>query len=117
MGSLVAQATMGTSAGRFMKRRYSWNEESKIEQAILKGIAFGFPKTKAATRAGIHRTTLFRWLERKPDFAEGFAKAWEQGSRRRNFLLWLNHPFRNKRPPTSKRSRSAPRYGKPRLKR
>lgn len=117
MGLIVGEMAMGPSRRSLMKRRYKWNEEAEIEQAIIKGIAFGFPKSRAAKHAGIHRTTLFRWLERKPEFARNFARAWEEGSKQRDFLLWLNHPFRDKRPPTSKRSRSFPRYGKPRLKR
>lgn len=116
MGSLAYPLALRTEE-RLMKRRYIWNEGAKIEEAILKGIAFGFTKRKAAERAGIHRSTLFRWLDRKPEFAEAFAQAWENGSDRRDFLLWLNHPFRGKRPPSSKRTRNFPRFGKPRIKR
>jgi hypothetical protein len=75
LGLIVGQMAMGTPGGRFIKRSYNWNEEDKIEQAFLKGIAVGFPKSKAAKRAGIHRTTLFRWLERKPEFVRNFARA------------------------------------------
>lgn len=100
-----------------MKRRYSWNEEAELERIILNAISQGYTKSKAAERAGIHRSTLFRWLDRKKDFADAFAKAWKAGSERRSFLLWLKHPFRGKRPPGTKRTRAFPRYGKPRVKR
>lgn len=98
-----------------MKRRYDWGDEDRIERRILECITAGCPKGEAAKRAGIHRTTLLRWLGRKVDFAEAFARAWRQGSKRREFRLWARHPFRGKRPPTSKRTRSFPRFGKPRI--
>jgi hypothetical protein len=100
-----------------MKRRYSWNKEERIERAILAAISQGSTKRQAADLAGIHRSTLFRWLERKSEFAAEFAKAWHAGAKKRSFRLWLAHPFRGKRPPTSKRTRDFPRFGKPRLKR
>jgi len=100
---------------KIMKRRYYYNEESQIERAIIQAIASGHPKVKAAKMAGIHRATLFRWLERKQEFAKDFAEAWNQGAKARDYRVWLNHPFRGKRPPTSKRTRSFPRHGRPRI--
>lgn len=97
-----------------MKRQYRLFEEAAIEDTVLKWISYGHTKSKAAKAAGIHRTTLFRWLERKPDFSKAFAAAWKEAAQQRDYLNWLHHPFRGKRPPAAKRTRDFPRYGKPR---
>ena len=44
-----------------------------------------------------------------------FAKAWEDGAERRDFLRWFNHPFRGFRPPADRCTRNFPRYGHPRI--
>ena len=98
-----------------MRRRYQWGEEERIERIVLANIALGCPKAQAAKLAGIHRTTLLRWLRRKDGFAAAFVQAWEAGKNRREYRLWLRHQFRGKRPPTTKRTRAYPRFGKPRL--
>ena len=98
-----------------MKRGYEYGQEEQIEIMILDRIGFGYTKKEAASHAGIHRTTLLRWLSRKSEFKKLFEEAWENGEKRRSLRLWLAHPFRGKRPPTSKRTRAYPKYGKPRL--
>jgi hypothetical protein len=39
-----------------------------------------------------------------------FDAAWRQGAKQRDYLAWLNHPFRGLRPPPGKRGRAVPRY-------
>lgn len=80
------------------------------EERIIAAVTIGATKKSAAKGAGINRRTLYRWLDDSPAFAEKFAKAWERGTKQRDYLLWLNHPFRGLRPPTGRGTRSKPRF-------
>ena len=82
---------------------------------ILRVVRCGYHHRRVAATVGIHRATLYRWLASDPDFGEQFAKAWEDGAERRDFLRWFNHPFRGFRPPADRCTRNFPRYGHPRI--
>jgi len=82
----------------------------KAKSQVLSLIEEGATKSKAAKTIGYNRLTLYRWLEADGCFSLDFDEAWETGKQKREYLLWLNHPFRGLRPPTGKGTRSRPRY-------
>ena len=83
-----------------------------LRSKVIQAIAAGANKKAAAKSAGIDRKTLYVWRTEDPDFATELMEAWSKGSERRDYLAWLNHPFRGLRPPTSKMTRSRPRYSR-----
>lgn len=97
-----------------MKRSIPPYERAITQGIILRFVRCGYHHRGAAEAAGIHRATLYRWLSLDPSFAVRFALAWEAGTRQREFRMWLAHPFRGNRPPTTKRTRDFPRFGQPR---
>jgi hypothetical protein len=100
-----------------MKRSIPPHDRLRIEQLILIAARFGRNLKQAAKAGGIHRATLYRWLEDNEDFSQRFAQAWEAGNERRDYRRWLAHPFRGFRPPAGKGTHHFPRYGKPRISR
>jgi hypothetical protein len=79
-------------------------------QIAISKAAAGGTKTAAAAAAGVDRKTLYRWRDADLDFLMEFDAAWRQGAKQRDYLAWLNHPFRGLRPPPGKRGRAVPRY-------
>ena len=82
------------------------------KQKALAAIISGSTKSGAARAAGIDRKTLYRWLDADLDFLMDLHAAWTQGEQKRTYRLWWNHPFRGKRPPTGKGTRSRPRFSR-----
>jgi hypothetical protein len=82
------------------------------KQKALAAITSGATKSGAARAAGIDRKTLYRWLDADLDFLMEFDIAWAAGAKQRDYLTWLNHPFRGLRPPTGKGTRARPRFSR-----
>lgn len=53
---------------------------AKQRAKILQKLAEGFSCKRAATAAGLHRTTLIKWRHEDSDFDEACAEAIEQGT-------------------------------------
>jgi hypothetical protein len=82
-----------------------WNRKS-ILRFLAEGCTFG----EAARLVGVHRQTLLRWRWDDPEFSKLVLEAQEAGKDERTFRLWLRHPFRGLRPPTSKGNGGKPRF-------
>jgi len=66
----------------------------------------------AARIGGISRVTLWRWCRDNEEFARLVLEARKLGSKRREYILWRDHPFRGCRPP---RKPGAPAGSSPRF--
>lgn len=77
---------------------------------ILSKLSEGCLVAEAATAAGIHRQTIWRWVKCSPEFAQSVIEARKTGEKERTYRLWLNHPFRGMRPPTGKGNGGKPRF-------
>ena len=85
--------------------------EARKEIAIAQATA-GATKTAAAGAAGVNCRTLYRWRLHDLDFAMDFDVAWTTGAKQRDYLAWLNHPFRGRKPPRGRGTRAIPRYAR-----
>lgn len=91
-----------------MRTKFRHREQAK--RSIVVAVGEGATKLQAAAGEGIHRVTLARWLAKDTEFASAFNIAWERGMEERTFRQWLSHPFRGKRPPHGKGTRTTPRF-------
>jgi len=97
--------------------RASLRGETFQIREVLDQLATGATFAQASKAAGISRITLWRWCRDDPDFARLVETARLVGLKMRTYRLWVNHPFRGKRPPrhTANRGSAYPtprfRYG------
>jgi hypothetical protein len=79
-------------------------------KVIVAKLGEGLTYGEAAAVAGIHRQSLWRWMNGSAEFAQAVAEARMQGLTERAFRLWLRHPFRGRRPPSGKGHGGIPRF-------
>ena len=77
---------------------------------IISKLIEGYTTNQASAAAGVTKMAVWQWRQAMPDFAQAVTAARELGRDERTFRLWLRHPFRGKRPPTGKDTRSTPRF-------
>ena len=77
---------------------------------ILVKLREGLTLGEAASSVGIHRQSIWLWMNDSDAFAHAVAEARMQGQAERTYRLWLRHPFRGKRPPTGKGHGGAPKF-------
>jgi len=94
-----------TCLGQYPPMNFDWRG-----RLILRWLAEGVTMKEAATAAGMTRQGIYWRCGVSPDFALAVTEARETGKDERTFRLWLRHPFRGKRPPTGKGTRSVPRF-------
>jgi hypothetical protein len=71
-------------------------------QSILRRLEEGYTLQQAAIAGKISRQAIWKRMKSSPEFAEAVVVAREVGKDEREFRMWLRHPFRGRRPPTSK---------------
>jgi len=69
---------------------------------ILVRLEEGQTFQQAAQSMGVSRQAIWKRMKTHPKFADAVQVARESGKSEREFRMWLNHPFRGKRPPTGK---------------
>ena len=79
-------------------------------RSTLAKLREGCTYAQAAAAAGVHRQSLWRWVNSSPEFAAAVAQAREVGADERSLRGWLAHPFRGRRPPASKMHGGKPRF-------
>ncbi|WP_254547495.1 hypothetical protein [Halomarina pelagica] len=62
------------------------------EEEILKAAKIGKTKEGCARSAGVSKQTLYEWLDRFPDFADGFKRARAEGENRLVARTWERKP-------------------------
>jgi hypothetical protein len=77
---------------------------------ILVKLREGLTLAEAASSVGIHRQSIWLWMNGSEEFAQAVAQARLEGQAERTYRLWLRHPFRGKRPPTGKGHGGPPKY-------
>ena len=100
--NLLPQRSKRRCSGRPTKRT------PEIVEVILQNLRKGDWLARASRGAGVHPKTTQRWLRHFPDFREAVTEARIEGRPRAALVAWLNHPFRGRRPPRSKRQQTAP---------
>jgi transposase-like protein len=77
---------------------------------VLQAVTSGATKKASARAVGIDRKTLYVWRHEDIDFSMDFLEAWKAGKAQREYETHINHYALGRRPPTSKMTRSGPRY-------
>jgi hypothetical protein len=83
----------------------SWNYEG-----VLMKLSQGYTFEQAARCSTISRQAVWKRAKRSPEFREAVASARETGRKVREYLIWIRHPFRGRRPPTGKGHGGVPRF-------
>jgi hypothetical protein len=101
-----AQMAPGMAKGRPSKRT------PEVKERLFLKLRTGYSMARSARWAGIHPKTAQRWLKADRLFLEAVVEAQIEGAPHADLVRWVNHPFRGKRPPRSKKKRLGP-YPKP----
>jgi hypothetical protein len=89
------------------------------DRLIIRNLELGWTYAVAARIGGISRVTLWRRCRDGAEFAALVKEARRRGAKRRDYLLCLRHPFRDRRPPLPAGLRGGPlpkprhTYGRP----
>jgi hypothetical protein len=86
----------------------------EVVERLLSKLRTGHSMVRASRWAGIHPKTAQRWLKVDRSFLEAVVEAQLEGAPSADLVRWVNHPFRGKRPPRSKKGRNRP-YPKPKF--
>ena len=70
-----------------------------LQDTVFQGLTGGMTRREVSAHAGVHPSTFYDWLKNRPDFARAVKEAEARGKDIREKRLWLNHPFRGRRPP------------------
>lgn len=77
---------------------------------ILMWLESGRTYREVAKFSNLTRRAIWKHMKRSPEFRHALIDAREKGKKSRRYTLWLQHPFRGKRPPTGKGHGGKPRF-------
>lgn len=77
---------------------------------VLEGLMRGCTFQQAARRSSLSRQAIWKRMKRDAAFSQEVTVAREEGRKLREYLIWVLHPFRGRRPPTGKGHGGLPRF-------